>query len=42
MTAENRITRASSAVGKGIRYGKGGYYPADPLPCRKPFALVWN
>lgn len=36
------LQRARSAKDKGVRYGlgKGGYYPLDPLPCRKAVKLV--
>lgn len=36
------LNRARSAVNKGVRYGlgKGGYFPTDPLPCRKSVKLV--
>jgi hypothetical protein len=36
------LERARSAKNKGIRYGmgKGGYFPSDPLPCRKSLKLV--
>lgn len=36
MAAQARITRARTAIGKGIKYrlGAGGRFPTDPLPSR--------